>query len=171
MPEVKPLFDERVTALDEDFGLWLLLIRAKDVIHKARHEELWQGGISSSTEAGILFLVRSLSDRATPAEISRHLFRRSHGISTLISRMEKKGLVRKIHDLDRKNLVRVEMTDKGRQAYNYAARLTSIHRIISSLSEDERHRLSLLLGKLCEKASEELGVDNKQLKRTLPPGY
>lgn len=171
MQEVTPLFDEKVTPLDEDFGLWLLLIRTKDAIHKARHDELWRGGISSGTEAGILFLIRSLRNRATPAEISRHLFRRSHGISTLISRMEKKGLVRKHRDLDRRNLVRVEMTEKGQQAYKYAAELTSIHRIMSMLSKDDRRQLRLLLEKLCDKASEELGINNKLLRMTLPLGY
>lgn len=171
MQEVIPLFDEKVMPLDKDFGLWLLLIRTKDTIHRARHEELWQVGISSNTEAGILFLVQCLGDRATPAEISRYLFRRSHGISTLISRMEKKGLVRKSKDLARKNLVRVEMTEEGRQAYKCAAKLISIHHIMSSLSEDERRQLSLLLAKLCDKASEELGIDIKLVKMTLPVGY
>lgn len=171
MHETVRVFDENVTSLDEDFGLWLLIIRAKDAIHRVRHQELQQGGISSGTEAIILFLIQSLGDRATPAEISRHLFRRPHGISTLISRMERKGLVRKCNDLDRKNLVRVEMTEKGLHAYKLAAKLTTIHLIMSSLSEDERRQLRLVLDKLCNKASETLGIDNKLLKRTLPLGY
>jgi len=171
MYEIEPPFDEKITALDEDFGLWLLLVRTKDVIHNARHEELWKGGITSNAEAGILFLIRDLGDRATPAEISRHLFRRSHGISMLISRMVKKGLVRKVSDLARKNLVRVEMTDKGQRAYDYAVKLVSIHRIMAVLSKQERRQLNLLLGKLCDKAAEETGIDNTLLKRTLPLGY
>jgi DNA-binding MarR family transcriptional regulator len=171
MQEVKPPFDEHLVTLDEAFGLYLLLLRTKDVIHKAREDELWRGNISSSAEAGVLFLVEDLGQRATPAEISRHLFRRSHGISMLVGRMEKRGLVRKVKDLHRKNLVRVELTEKGQQACKYAAKLESIHRIMSSLSRKEHRQLSSLLQKLCEKASAEAGVDSTLLKRTLPLGY
>ncbi len=171
MGEVQPPFDEELRALDEDFGLWLRLVRTKDVIHRAREQELLAGGVDSSTQAAILFLVRELGDRATPAEISRHLFRRSHGISTVISRMENKGLVRKVKDLDRKNLVRVEVTENGLKAYDYAAKLTSVHRIMSTLSQKERHKLNVLLDKLCDRAAEEVRIDKELLKRTLPLGY
>ncbi len=171
MRDNQPPFDEELTALDEDFGLWLHLVRTKDVIHSARHEELWQGGITSNAEAGILFLVRDLGGRATPAEISRHLFKKSHGISMLISRMGKKGLVRKVKDLDRKNLVRVEMTEKGQKAFEYAAKLTSIHSIMSVLSKQERRQLDLVLRKLRSKAAEITGIDNVLFERTLPLGY
>ena len=171
MSEVQPPFDKELRALDEDFGLWLRLVRAKDVMHRAREKELRTGGIDSSTQAAILFLVRELGDRATPAEISRCLFRRSHGISTVISRMESKGLVKKVKDLDRKNIVRVEVTEKGWKSYDYAAKLTSIHRIMSTLSQKERHELNVLLDKLCGRAGEEIGIDEELLKRTLPLGY
>jgi len=171
MAEVQSPFDKELRALDEHFGLWLRLVRTKDVIHRAREEELRAGGIESSTQAAILFLVRELGDRATPAEISRHLFRRSHGISTIISRMESKGLVKKIKDLDRKNLVRVEVTENGWKAYDYAAKLTSIHRIMSTLSQKECHELNGLLDKLCDRASEKGRIDRELLKRTLPLGY
>ena len=164
---VDPLFDE-------NYNLWVMFLQTRDVAWAARTKDLAKYNLAA-TEAAVLNFVqlieRTVDRQATIAEISRWLFRKPNSMSELLSRMEKKGLVRKIHDLDRKNLVRVEMTEKGRQAYMYAARLTSIHRIMSSLSEDEHHRLSLLLGKLCEKASEELGIDNKQLKKTLPPGY
>ena len=171
MQENMSPLDDGLTALDEDFGLWLHLVRTKDVIHHARREELWQGGISSSAEAGILFLVRDLGDRATPAEISRHLFKRSHGISMLISRMEKKGLVKKVKDLERKNLVRVEMTERGQKAHQYAAQLESIHNIMSVLSKQERRQLDMSLNKLCKKAAGMTGIDNALLERTLPLGY
>ena len=45
--------------------------------------------------------------RVTPAEISRRLLRESHSISQILNRMENKGLVRWVKDLERKNLVRL----------------------------------------------------------------
>ena len=151
---------EKIVWTDKYYGLWLLLILVKDAIHRARQEELRQVGVTSS-EAGVLFYAQALGNRATPAEISRCLFKRPHGISTLINRMEKKGLVRKVNDLDRKNLVRVELTAKGQQAYNHASKRAVIHRIISSLSEEERQQLTFYLEKLQSRAFGELGLKEK----------
>ncbi len=145
---------------DEYYRLWLLLILVRDAIHRARQEELRQVGITVS-EAGVLFYAHALGNRATPTEISRCLFKRPHGISMLVSRMEREGLVRKVHDLDRKNLVRVELTEKGQQAYNQASKRAVIHRIISSLSEEERQQLSSNLERLRSKTFKELGLKDK----------
>jgi len=147
---------------DEDYGLWLLLILVRDAIRRARQEELRQFGITVS-QAGVLFHVLTLGDRATPAEIARCLFKKPHGISTLVSRMEKEGLVRKVKDLDRKNLIRVEMTDKGQQAQRHAVKRSVIHHIMSSLSEEERQQLSSCLKKLLGRAFGELGLKEKKV--------
>ena len=72
--------------------------------------------------------------------------------------MEKKGLIRKVRDLQRKNLVRVEMTEKGKQAYNNTAREESVRRIMTSLSEKECRQLISCLDKLHNRAFKELGI-------------
>ena len=77
---------QKIMYTDKYYGLWLLLILTKDVIHRARQEELRQYGVTAS-EAGVLFYAQALGNRATPAEISRCLFKRPHGVSTLVSRM------------------------------------------------------------------------------------
>ena len=151
---------EKTVYADKYYGLWLLLILVKDVIHRARREELRQVGITAN-EAGVLFYTQALGNRATPAEISRCLFKRPHAISTLISKMEKKGLVNKANDLDRKNLVRVELTAEGQRAYNHASKRAVIHRVISSLSEEEQKQLNSCLDKLRNRAFEELGLKDR----------
>ena len=151
---------ENIVYTDKHYGLWLLLILVKDAIHRARREELRQVDITAN-EAGVLFYTQALGNRAIPSEISRCLFKRPHAISTLISKMEKEGLVNKVNDLDRKNLVRVELTAKGQQAYNYASKRAVIHRIVSSLSEEEYQQLNSYLEKLRDKAFEELGLKDR----------
>ena len=151
---------ENIVYTDKYYGLWLLLILVKDVIHRARREELRQVDITAN-EAGVLFYTQALGNRATPAEISRCLFKRPHAISTLISKMEKKGLVNKVNDLDRKNLVRVELTAKGQRAYNHASKRAVIHRIVSSLSKEEYQQLNSYLEKLRNRAFEELGLKDR----------
>ena len=69
--------------------------------------------------------------------------------------MEKQGLVRKVKDLDRKNLVRVVLTEKGREAYYHSTKRESIHQIMSFLSEEERQQLRHCLQTLRDKAREQ----------------
>lgn len=145
---------------DKYYKLWLLLIQVKDAIHRARQKELRQVGITAN-EAGVLFYVQALGARANPAEIARCLFKRPHAISMLASKLAKEGLVNKVNDLDRKNLVRVELTVKGKQAFDHASKRAVIHRILSSLSEKERGQLSSHLEKLRREAFEELMLKDK----------
>jgi len=75
--------------------------------------------------------------------------------------MAREGLVRKTKDLDRKNLIRVTLTEKGREAYYQSTARKSIQRILSSLSEEQKQQLGLLLEELRNKALEELGLGHK----------
>ena len=138
--------------------LQVLLFQARDAIFRAREQELSQYGISNA-QAAVLFIIQKIGYRATPAEISRWLFRQAHGVSTLLDRMEKVGLVEKVKDLDRKNLVRISITEKGHQAYRESTRQEPIHRILSSLSEEERRQLKSLLLKVRDTALEEIRID------------
>ena len=132
---------------DEDFELWWLILSMRRAMHKARARELSQYGITPE-EAAVLFVVQTVGRRATPAEISRWLLREPHSISGLIQRMEKEGLVKKVKDLDRKNLVRVALTEKGQQAYYQSAKRDSIHQIMSSISKEERQCIRASLDRL-----------------------
>jgi len=145
---------------DQDFRLWTLLTRTRDAIFKARARELNTGGISS-IQAGALFAIRVLGNEATPAELSRWLLREPHSVSGLISRMEAEGLIKKVKDLPRKNMVRVELTEKGQQAYEHSTKRASINRIMSSLSEKKKQQLSSYLETLRGKAHKELGNEFK----------
>ena len=145
---------------DKFYALWLSLILTNKTIHRARQEELDKVKLTVS-KASILYYAVKLGDRATPTEISRCLFKKPHGISTLVSEMEKEGLVNKVKDLSRKNLVRVEVTEKGREAYKQASKREAIHHIASALSEEECQQLSTYLKKLRVAALERLALKNK----------
>ena len=77
--------------------------------------------------------------------------------------MEAKGLVRKSKDLDKGNLVRVSMTEKGRKAYIESLGRQSIHQLMSNLSQQEKQQLDVLLRKLLDASLAEL-----RIKRDVP---
>jgi DNA-binding MarR family transcriptional regulator len=147
-------------SVDEDYKLWVLLSQAADATLRARQKELDRYGISAA-EATVLFVIQAIGERATPAVITRWLLREPHTVTELLNRMEKKGLVTKTKDLERKNLVRVSITEKGRQAYQQSTKRKSIHKVLSSLSQEERQQLMASLAKLRNKALKELRVEHK----------
>jgi len=146
---------EDISPVDRDYELCILLGQTRDAICKARKRELEQYSVLPE-QALVLFIIQAIGNEATPAEISRWLFREPHSVSGILERMKKDGLVRKAKDLHRKNLIRVMLTEKGQQAYNQSLKRKSIHQIMSSLSEEERQQLRSYLERLRSEALKHL---------------
>ena len=138
---------ENLSYDDKDYNLWLLMLKVKRLMLKARERDLQQYGITPE-QAGMLYLIQANEEKVTPADISRLTFREPHTVSGLINRMEKAGLVTKHKDLDRKNMIRIALTDKGRHAYEQSTIREPIHLILSALSEDEREKLRSYLNRI-----------------------
>jgi MarR family transcriptional regulator, organic hydroperoxide resistance regulator len=150
---------------DDDQDLWMLLTHARYAIFRAREKELQRYGVSPE-QVGLLFVVQALGNKATPAALSRHILRQPHTVSALVDRMARRGLVKKVKDLDRKNLVRVVMTEKGQKIYELSTKRGPIHRIFNSVSPEEKKNFRDTLEKLMSKARKEIGLDREEI---LPP--
>ena len=88
---------------DKEYQLWALLRQTRDAVSRARGKELKEYGISGR-QSSILFTIQLIEQTGsipTPAEIARWQFREPHTVSTLLKRMEREGLVKKVKDLDR----------------------------------------------------------------------
>jgi DNA-binding MarR family transcriptional regulator len=140
---------------DADFALWVLFNACRETLHEVREKELRQFGISVR-QAGIIYaILHDLNDYAIPADIARVSHREPNSISTIIDRMERKGLIKKSKDERKKNVFRVSLTEKGKQAHLMATNRRSIHRIFACLSNEEIELMQSCLTKLHSKALEE----------------
>lgn len=142
---------------DQDHQLWVLLHQTYVAISRAFKNELREVDISMM-QAAVLDIVKALKVPATPAEISRWLFRRPHTVSALLDRMEKQGLVRKVKNLERKNLIRIVITEEGEEAYQRSMEIKTISKILSCLSQKKKDNLRTYLEMLRNKALAEIGV-------------
>jgi len=147
---------------DEDQDLWIILTHARYMILRAREKELQRYGISPE-QASLLFMVQALENKATPTALSRYLLRQPHTLSALVDRTAKRGLVRKVKDLDRKNLVRVEITEKGLKAYEQSSRRGPVHRVMGELTPEEKKKFRQYLEKIYAQARREIGMDLDRL--------
>jgi DNA-binding MarR family transcriptional regulator len=146
---------ENQTINNPIYKLWVLLAQTRRALLKLRQRELGLYGISSKHSA-LMFTVEAIADKATIAEISRWLFLEPHGVSELVTRMERKGLVKRAKDLGNKKLVRVILTKKGCEICNKTRKLEYLTRIMSCLSEEERQQLASYLYRLRDRALDEL---------------
>lgn len=145
---------------DELWDLWTILEQAHSGITLARDRELEKHGIST-IKAAALFIIDSIGNEATPAEISRWILRRPHSVSGLLDRMEKDGLIKKTKNLSKKNLVRVTITPKGRKAYETSLKRKTINQVLNSITAQERKTLFTILEKLRNKSLKVAGIVHK----------
>jgi len=149
--------------IDEYYEIWVLLSQTREAMYQARSKELKPYKVTPRN-AAVLNIIAMIGDRATPTEMSRWLFRKRHSMTEMIDRMERHGLVKKSKDLDRKNMVRVTLTEKGWKLHHIAFKQNDvIGKIVTSLPDEKRRQLRSFLQTLRDHATKECGV-----KDTLP---
>lgn len=147
---------------DRDFASWVFMARTRDAILRSRVKELQKHNLSVR-QASVLIVLEELDKKATPAEVSKWVFREPHSVSDFLKRMERDGLIKRIKDLARKNMIRVEITDKGREAVHNAKKIEPVHRIMAVLSKEEHQQLMVIMQKLWDKALEELRIESRPI--------
>jgi MarR family 2-MHQ and catechol resistance regulon transcriptional repressor len=139
-----------------DLKLWTLISQAKDALYRVRKKEISEYGISMS-QAGVLVILGFQGGSSTPVKISRWMLRTQNSVFQVLANMERDGLITRSKDLSRKNLVRITLTEQGKQVYQrLTERTDSIQRMLSSLSAAERKRLRSYLLTLRDTAFQEL---------------
>ena len=141
------------------FPLWQMINRTSYLMLKARQKELNKYGISIRSSA-VLEIIARLGKKTTPTAISQQTFVERHSISEQLARMEKEGLIIKARDLERKNLVRVAITEKGQEIYKKTKEREVIKHITSALTLEEQKQLWSLLAKLRDRTMKILGIED-----------
>ena len=139
--------------INENELLWARLFMSAKVVERAREIELSRVHISL-IQAMVLYAVKLSPEPLTPSKLARMLCREAHTMSALIDRMEKQGLVKKKHDLARKNLVRVVVTAKGDEAFQRQRSVNTVTNITNSLTKEEREALGTCVDKLRLRATD-----------------
>jgi len=138
--------------------LWYALLLVRHILARARERELSRFGVSPVQDQ-IMFIIDNLNKSVTITEISLWLFREPHTVSWIVGQMRKNGLVRKTRDPNRRNLVKVTLTKKGKEIHHRSmAGSRVIADIFSCLSEEESASLLSHLHKVRDRGFEALGT-------------
>jgi DNA-binding MarR family transcriptional regulator len=114
----------------------------------------------SQSQVKVMHLLAQSEEGLTPGQLSESAIRELNSITTLINRMQKKGLVKKVKR-NGANRTYVILTDKGMDIYANTVTERSIMLIFDTLSDEEKSQLTSLLSKLQTKARNLLGLDYK----------
>ena len=139
-----------------NFELWVMLDSAHFAISRSRFLEIAQYGLTPE-KAQILHIVQSNGGSLPQSKISDFTMRQHHSVSSLINRMIKEGILKKVKYPGDRTFT-VLTTKKGQDRYNKLTR-DSIDMIFSSLSAVERQKLTSLLRQLLDRSRDLLGLD------------
>ena len=136
--------------------IWITLDQTREVIAAARTIELAKLNLSLENSR-ILHKLAYDNGQTTVDEICKFTLRSHHAVYTLLRRMEKIGVIKKIRS-GQSNKITIVMTEKGKDLYaNNNSR--AIEMIFTSLTEEERRYLLSSLKKLNSATRSLLGLD------------
>ncbi len=129
--------------LDKYYLLWQKFSQTRAAIFKAREKRI--GQYFHPNWGSALIFVWANNGKATPSMLARALFLEPHSVSELITRLEKRALVKRHKDKSKKRIVRISITDKGRKVCYQAMQTDFITGIMSSLSDEQYEQLDSTL--------------------------
>ena len=144
---------------DHEVNLYILLDQTDSIITNAIELELRHLRVTQP-QIRILTMLSRQDEPVTLEQLSNWTLKEFNSVSTLINRMEKKGLVKKTKkDGDLRTYV--DLTEKGSKLYHLDVTERSVHLIFEKLSNEERMQLRALLMKVRDATREIMGLDYK----------
>jgi DNA-binding MarR family transcriptional regulator len=162
--QIAPINNIKINA-DNSHDIWVLLDRTHFAVTRSRLLELAQFNLTKE-QAQVLYVLRFFGGSATMTQIASFTLRQHHSVSTLVKRMEKTGLLKKTK-VHKNKVYKIIITKKGKDIYEKVTR-ESIEMVFSSLSSEDKRKLTSCLIQLQERANSLLGLDYQPpfLKRT-----
>jgi DNA-binding MarR family transcriptional regulator len=141
----------------EELGAWRGLLRVHAGMTKALDAELVrEHGLPLSSYEVLLFLADAPEGRLRMSELAEGVLLSRSGLTRLVDRMERDGLLRRERCEDDARGYNALITDKGRELFDQARRthLDGVReRFLSHLSPDELRTLARLWEKVAPGAS------------------
>lgn len=138
---------------DTKLNYWNQIMTLRAVLYRLRERALLPIGVTPE-QAGILQAIFTLGT-ISPAQISRGFFREPHTISSLLKRMAEKGMVNLTKDTNRRNQIRVGITERGEELRKQSLEaLDGIDQLFDQIDPKELEVFITTLEKIFDLASE-----------------
>ncbi|QNT75248.1 MarR family winged helix-turn-helix transcriptional regulator [Dehalogenimonas etheniformans] len=129
---------------------WARFMRTRNLLYNIFRRDLAELGIKPE-QLGILNIVNMAEGPVTPSFISRIYRREPHTVSVNLKRLEARGLIKLVKDMQRRNMIRVTITKAGEDVWERGIKKTdNVGLIFAELSPAESDQLDTIINKLAE---------------------
>lgn len=158
--------DETRVHTDISHKVWELLHHTNALLIKYADVKLLEERGISYQQFMVLYMMDRIGTGASATQIAELLNRNPNTLSTILDRMEKNGLVKKVRDKQDRRFVRIVMTKKGTNKLEKTIESghVIIEKLAASFSEEELKTFASLIQKLLEQTYEVL-VPQKVTKK------
>ena len=136
-----------------NFKVWLTIADLQHKMVLIRDKELIKYDITPR-QMQIMRLIDALGPEATISVIARAMERKLDVISRQTALMERDGLIKRVKEQPKSRLLKIELTEKGRDFLKISRFSEGMNEISSVLTEPELLELDSLLKRLLAKTKE-----------------
>ena len=137
----------------------LLISKINHSMVLIRKRELAKYGIAPR-QLYVLHVINSLGSMATASTVAWEVDREVHVINKLLINLEKNGLITRVKNSLKSQLLSLKLTEKGLEMIKISPKSESIEDILKCLSQEDYQNLESILNVILIKL-EEQGVDDK----------
>jgi len=142
-----------------EINLYILLDQANSIMSNAIDLEL-RHLRTTQPQVRVLTMLSREDRPVTIEELANWCIKEFNSVSTLINRMEQKGLIKK-SKMEGDLKTYVTLTEKGSILYHLQVTERSIHLVFNKLSAKEKKQLEAILKKVRDTTRDLLGLDFK----------
>jgi DNA-binding MarR family transcriptional regulator len=146
---MKEIIEKTISENSCNYGRYLMG-EARHLMLQTRKKELAQYHVTPQ-QSYIICIIYTLH-KTTLTELARVTNRGINTLSSVMTTMERDGLVKKTREKPKSTLLSFELTEKGLDAYNRGNNSKATQTIMSVLSEEERQQLISMLKRIIAKA-------------------
>ncbi|MDP2918671.1 MAG: MarR family winged helix-turn-helix transcriptional regulator [Dehalococcoidia bacterium] len=145
--------------------VWILFRHTNDLISKYFDDTLTEEKGISYQQFMVLLAMALTGCNATATVLSDQLDRNPNTLSTILDRMQKNGLVKKLRDIPDRRNVRVVMTAKGKARFGEGLKVSVgiIKKLTAAFTDDELETFASLISKLEKATSDEMARQNNAI--------
>ncbi len=142
------------------FTTWSLLHQAYSLIYKNLDQAMTKTGISQA-QASVLVVLKSVGRPLPLSRLARLLVQEAQSVTSLVDRLESRGLVRRVPDGRDRRVINVQLTGEGESLFGqiYPEARQGITEVFAALNQRELHTMTEALRKLRNRGADVLKLN------------
>ena len=153
------------------FTTWSLLHQSYSLIYKNLDQLMTKAGISQA-QASVLVVLKSVGRPLPLSRLARLLVQEAQSVTSLVDRLEGRGLVHRVPDSHDRRVINVELTAEGEALFErlYPGAQQGVSDILGVLNARELHALTEALRKLRNRGADVLHLNRTPFDEAEPEG-